>query len=242
VSLDIHGIALESLLQHQGIGSKKQCRQFIKEGLITINDEVCFDPKSKWVPTEIELKIDDQPWLYREHVYLVLNKPAGYECSRSPQHYSTVFSLLPDYFFRRNVQPIGRLDQDTTGLLLLTDQGEWAHRLMSPKCHIEKEYRVYTKHPITVEQIRALKQGVQLKDQEKNSIPSQCIQIDDCILHLSITEGQYHQVKRMIAAAGNRVESLHRFRIGGFRLPDDLSEGLWRDLSDTEKNLLAATL
>jgi 16S rRNA pseudouridine516 synthase len=227
-------LTLESLLQHQGIGSRKQCRHLIQEGFVQINHQRCLEPKSQWNPREIELTIDETPWHYREHIYLVLHKPAGYECSRSPQHHPSVFTLLPDHFLRRNVQPVGRLDQDTTGLLLLTDQGNWAHTLMSPKHHIEKEYRIQTKHPITSTQLDKLCQGVQLKDQALPSLPLKCIQIDTSTLHLTINEGQYHQVKRMIAAAGNRVQTLHRLRIGSFNLPSNLLEGQWKDLTIEE--------
>jgi 16S rRNA pseudouridine516 synthase len=234
--LTIRHQTLEYILQHQGIGSRKACRQLIEAGAVSLEGEVVLDPKHKVEPEQMQLCIDDEPWVYREHVCIVLNKPKGYECSRQPQHYSSVFTLLPAHFIRRAVQPVGRLDQDTTGLLILTDQGKWAHTLMSPKHHVEKEYRVHTKHAITPTQIANLQAGVQLNDQSDVSVPIQCVQFEEHILHLTIAEGQYHQVKRMIAAAGNRVVELHRLRIGQFVLPTNLEIGQWQDLTPEERN------
>ena len=227
-------IHLERLLQSQGLGSRRQCRLLIKDGFVEVNGQICDDPNSQFIPSDIHLKIDGIEWIYRENIHLVLHKPAGYECSRIPQHHSSLFTLLPESFLRRTIQPIGRLDQDTTGLLLLTDQGAWAHALTSPKRHVEKGYRIHTKHPVTEELLHQLRQGVMLKDQTEPSYALHCEQTDSHQLHFTISEGQYHQVKRMIAAAGNRVEQLHRFRIGGFHLPEDLAEGEWRDLTQEE--------
>ena len=167
----------------------------------------------------------------------MLNKPAGYECSRQPRDHPSVFSLLPETLLRRGVQCVGRLDQDTTGLLLFSDDGRFIHDHTSPKKQIGKTYQVSCKHPVTPELVGQLLSGVQLHDEPAPLRARQCRALTEYRLELVINEGKYHQVKRMLAAAGNRVESLHRCAIGGYVLPVDLPVGEWKWL---ETNDLAA--
>jgi 16S rRNA pseudouridine516 synthase len=169
-----------------------------------------------------------QAWRYRPQAYVMLNKPAGYECSRSPRHHAGIFELLPKPLFERGVQPVGRLDEDTTGLLLLADDGPFIHRLISPRHQIAKVYAVTLKHPVTASLVDVLRSGVQLRDETEPTAALACEAIDAHRIHLSLGEGKYHQVKRMVAAAGNRVEALQRIQIGALSLPDDLEVGAWR--------------
>lgn len=227
---------LEKILQSQGFGSRKQCRQLIESGKVTIHGEVCSNPKADININNLEFSVAGKSWQYREKVYLALNKPMGYECSHQPQHHSSVFSLLPAQLIERGIQCVGRLDQDTTGLLLLTDDGTFLQALTHPKKHVAKRYIVTTNRPIIDEQITQLKQGVALRNEQGIYAADDCIQLGENQLVLTIHQGLYHQVKRMIAAVGNHVDALHRDQIGQFKLPDDLTEGQWIYLSDEQVN------
>ena len=137
-------------------------------------------------------------------------------------------------------QAVGRLDQDTTGLILLTDDGQFLHKMNSPRHHVPKTYAVTVRHPIQVGQLQALLEGVVLDDDPRAVRAHACEQVAECALHLTLTQGKYHQVKRMIAAVGNRVEALHRFRIGELVLPAELKAGQWRWLSPAELAMATA--
>ena len=168
----------------------------------------------------------------------MLHKPPGYECSRSPRDHLGVLSLLPEPLRRRGVQPVGRLDQDTTGLLLLTDDGTLIHRLTSPKHHVPKVYEVTTKHAVAADLPALLLAGVQLHDDPLAVKAAACEVTGEFSLRLTLIDGRYHQVKRMVAAAGNRVEALHRSAFGSMVLPADLPPGAWRLLTAPESAAL----
>jgi 16S rRNA pseudouridine516 synthase len=224
-------MVLERILFSQGFGSRRQCRALIADGRVTVAGTPCTDPDCE-IPAQaldaFHFTVDGAPWRYREKAYLALNKPAGYECSREPQHHLSVFGLLPPQLTERGVQCVGRLDQDTTGLLLLSDDGAFVHAFTSPKRKVPKTYLATTRHPIDPTQLDALREGVLLRD-EKQPIKAVVAEARDThLLELSVLEGKYHQVKRMVSAAGNRVERLHRERIGGFALPSTLPEGQWQ--------------
>jgi len=219
---------LERILQSQGFGSRKACRALVRSGRVSLADGVCDDPFIDLEPAGLNFTLDGQAWTYRAQAYVMLNKPAGYECSRSPKHHPSVLSLLPAPLVARGVQPVGRLDEDTTGLLLLTDDGPLIHRLTSPRHQVGKVYEVTTKHAISEGQVAALQTGVQLHDEPGPIAAVACARLSDHLLRLTLAEGKYHQVKRMVAAAGNRVEMLKRVAIGGLVLPADLHPGEWR--------------
>ena len=168
---------------------------------------------------------------------LMLNKPAGYECSRKPQHHPSVLELLPLPLRERGVQPIGRLDADTTGLLLISDDGQLNHILSSARRKVPKVYLATTRHPVDAGQINRLLAGVLLNDEPQPIFAAAAEIAGENLLRLTITEGKYHQVKRMVAAAGNRVEALHREAVGALTLPPGLKPGEWRWLAavDLEK-------
>ena len=186
-------------------------------------------------------------WTYQAKAYLMLHKPAGTECSQKPSTYPSIYTLLPAPLRQRpakgavqGVQAVGRLDQDTTGLLLLTDDGQFIHRMGSPRHHVPKVYEVGARHPVDDRQVQRLLAGVTLDDDPRPVRPAACEQTGERQLRLTLTEGKYHQVKRMVAAAGNRVETLHRSRIGGLALPPDLSPGQWRWLTPADLQALRA--
>ncbi len=225
---------LERVLQSQGFGSRKECRALVRAGRVALESAPCRDPFVEVTPEGLEFRVDGEPWLYREQAYILLHKPPGYECSRSPRDHPGVLSLLPVPLAVRGVQPVGRLDEDTTGLLLLSDDGDFIHRLTSPRRKVVKVYEAVTKHPVDEEQLAALRNGVVLRDAPEAVAASDCERVAERLLRIGVTEGRYHQVKRMVAAAGNRVESLRRVSIGGLELPGDLPEGGWRWLEKAE--------
>lgn len=158
----------------------------------------------------------------------MMHKPLGYECSAKPQYHPSVLDLLPSIYRARGVQPVGRLDVDTSGLLLLTDDGQLIHQLTHPKRYVPKTYRVTTVDPLDETQIKALWQEIALNDEPKPVKAISVQQENDYELLLVIDEGRYHQVRRMLAAVGNRVDKLVRVQMGALRLPDDLPAGQWR--------------
>ncbi|MEW5769206.1 MAG: 16S rRNA pseudouridine(516) synthase [Pseudomonadota bacterium] len=228
---------LERILQSQGFGTRKACRALIRHGAVEVAGRPCDDPFAEFDPEGLAFRVAGADWRYRPKAYLMLNKPSGYECSRSPRHHPGVLSLLPAPLLQRGVQPVGRLDEDTTGLLLLSDDGEFIHRLISPKHKVPKVYEVATKHEIDDAQLAALRGGVQLHDSPEPVAALACEAIGAHSLSLTLGEGRYHQVKRMVAAAGNRVVALRRVRVGGLALPADLAEGEWRwlEAADLER-------
>ncbi|MBB5428217.1 pseudouridine synthase [Paraburkholderia sp. CNPSo 3155] len=225
---------LESILFTQGFGSRRQCRALIGDGRVGIDGAVCTDADADFAVDSgaLRFSVDGVEWPYREHAYLLLNKPVGYECSRDPQHHLSVFSLLPPQFAERGVQCVGRLDQDTTGLLLLSDDGKFVHQFTSPKRKVPKLYVATTRHPLDDAQLAALRDGVLLHGDTKPSAALDAEARDTHTLALTVLEGKYHQVKRMIAASGNRCEALHRERIGGLVLPATLAPGAWQWLDE----------
>ena len=225
------------ILQSQGIGSRRDCVELIRRQQIKVEDLLVTDPEQNFVPDGLQFSVSGTAFEYRPHAYLVLHKPAGYECSQQPRDHPGVFSLLPEYLLRRGVQSVGRLDQDTTGLLLFSDDGRFIHDHTSPKKQIGKTYLVTCKHDFSAALIEQLLAGVQLHDEPAPLHTRHCEALNERRLTLTIQEGKYHQVKRMIAAAGNRVEALHRCAIGGYALPDDLAPGAWKWL--TEHDLVA---
>jgi 16S rRNA pseudouridine516 synthase len=216
------------VLQSQGFGSRKACRLRVRAGHVLVNGAPCNDPDAEVDPAGLELTLDGECWRYRDKVYLVLHKPAGYECSHHPSHHPSVFALLPAPLVTRGVQCVGRLDQDTTGLLLFSDDGQFIHRMISPKKGVAKVYRARCAEAVDDAMLEALRHGVQLNDEPAPIAALACAALDPHTLRLTLAEGKYHQVKRMIAATGNRVEALHREAVGGFALPADLAPGTWR--------------
>ncbi|MDO4433866.1 MAG: 16S rRNA pseudouridine(516) synthase [Alysiella sp.] len=217
-------------LHAQGTDTRKNCQWLIKNGLIEINNITLIDDKTTIDPHQVHsLKIagEEAVIIPLPHYYILLNKPADYETSHKPRNYPSVFSLFPDNLRATDIQAIGRLDADTTGVLLLTNDGAFNHRMTSPKHQVRKIYRVTLKHAADETLCQTLKNGVLLHDDDTLVTASDATLDNPHILILSITEGKYHQVKRMVAAAGNRVEALHRLHFGDWDT-QDLEAGEWR--------------
>ena len=231
---------LEKMLQSQGFGSRKHCQQLIKSATVTVDGQLSIDLKTQIKPrTEMLFTVYGESYQYREKVYIALNKPQGYECSHQPLHHHSVFDLFPEPLLNRGLQCVGRLDQDTTGLLLLTDDGAFLQALTHPRKHVAKVYRVTTVDPVTSVQIETLQRGVELRNEKGLYVASDIMLLDENQLSLTIHQGVYHQVKRMLAAVGNKVQQLHRQQIGNLVL-DDLAEGEWIYLTDAQLMLAKA--
>jgi len=231
---------LEKILQSQGFGSRKQCRLLIDRGQVSVDGETCRDGKVDFAVEDLAFCVSGKSYQYREQVYIALHKPAGFECSHHPQRYRSVFSLFPPELIERGLQSIGRLDQDTTGLLLLTDDGKYLHALTHPRRHVPKRYQMITSDPVSETQINALHVGVELHGETGLFQATDCKLLDEHTLCFTIHQGVYHQVKRMVAAVGNAVESLSRIEMGGLHLSGlSLEPGQWCYLDDRQKQLAA---
>lgn len=219
---------LSQMLFSQGFGTRRECAARILDGQLAIGDQVHDDPDEVIDVQGLHFVIDGQTWPFHERALILLHKPAGFECSTKPRHHPGVLSLLPAPLRTRGVQPIGRLDADTTGLLLLTDDGALIHRLTSPKRHVPKVYEVQCRHAVSEVQRQRLLDGVVLDDDPAPVCAVAAEIVTAQHLRLTLTQGRYHQVKRMLAAVGNRVDALHRSAFGTLVLPADLPAGQWR--------------
>lgn len=235
-------LALQDILFSQGFGTRRVCTGLVQQGWVEVGeDRIRYtEPLETFEEAGLVFWVQGQRWVYHRLAYLLLNKPAGYECSQKPSTYPSVYTLLPGPLRERGggaaagVQAVGRLDQDTTGLLLMSDDGKFIHRMTSPRHHVPKVYEAQVKHPMTPDQVQRLLDGVVLDDDPKPVRAQACEAVSEIHLRLTLTEGKYHQVKRMVAAVGNRVEALHRSAIGSLSLGDELPEGQWRWLSAEE--------
>lgn len=235
---------LDDILFTQGFGTRRACAGLVLSGGVAVGTRICDDPNEDFATTGLTLSVEGVDWPFAERAYLMLNKPSGIECSQRPSAWPSVYSLLPEPLRNRprrgaapGVQAVGRLDQDTTGLLLLSDDGNFIHRMASPKKHVPKVYQITTADPVDSHQVEQLLAGVALDGERAPIRAVACAVVSPLRLDLTLTEGKYHQVKRMLGAVGNRVVQLHRARIGGLNLPDDLPPGQWRWLSADEAAL-----
>ncbi len=234
-------LSLDRILQSQGFGTRKYCRALVDDGDVAINGITQTNYRSTVDTSNLVLTVFDEEWLYRKHVYIALNKPVNIECSRKPSHHPSVLTLLPEQFTWRDVQPVGRLDHDTTGMLLLSDDGPFIHAQSSPKRHVPKIYQAGTHDPVTPELVAQLLAGVKLHDEPAPLAALTCIQRGTHQLEIVLEQGKYHQVKRMLAAAGNHCTTLHRSAIGALTLESlGLAEGEWCYLEQAQLDLLSA--
>lgn len=244
---------MQDILYSQGFGTRRVCAGLVQQGLVQVYMEKeavapvpCVQAATDFVADGLRFRVQGVDWPYYEKAYVLLHKPAGTECSQKPSTYPSIYTLLPSPLRLRpqkaavqGVQAVGRLDQDTTGLLLLTDDGKFIHRMSSPKHHVAKVYEVTVKHPLDERQVSKLLSGVVLDDDPKPVLAAACEAVSPMHLRLTLTEGKYHQVKRMVAAVGNRVEGLHRSQIGGLSLPADLAPGQWKWLTAADLATIA---
>ncbi|SUB58356.1 Ribosomal small subunit pseudouridine synthase A [Phocoenobacter uteri] len=224
---------LDKFIAEQTGLTRSQAVKALKNGWVTVNEKIVKSGSTKITPQDL-VTFDEKPlqWL-EEGQYFMLYKPQGYVCSNDDSEYPTVFDFF-DYPLKGKLHCAGRLDADTTGLVLLTDDGQWSHRITSPKYECEKTYLVTLADPVEPFYEEQLQQGIMLRGEKTPTLPAKLEIIDDYNVNLTISEGRYHQVKRMFATLGNKVEFLHRWRIGNVILDEALQEGEFRMLTPDE--------
>ena len=232
---------LDKIISNLGYGSRKEVKSFAKKGLIEVDGVIVKDNGMLVDPEKSVIKINGEEILYRKYIYLMMNKPDGVISATHDNRDQTVVDLLELDHQIFNPFPVGRLDKDTVGLLLLTNDGELNHRLISPKWHVDKVYYAQIDKEVTESDVEAFKKGIVLDDGYK------CMEAKLEILESSeegseirvtIQEGKYHQVKRMFEAVGKKVTYLKRESFGGLELDEDLEEGEYRELTEEELELL----
>jgi 16S rRNA pseudouridine516 synthase len=231
-------LRLDRILTSQGLASRSEGARLIKKGRVAVNGEVLKSPKEKVETEGLVITLDEVDYPYTEFVYIMLHKPEGYECSDNPKDHTPVKELLSWEHRNREVISAGRLDQDTTGLLLFSDDGKFIHHIASPKHHLPKVYEVQLRDTLTQQGADALLKGVLLDDDPKPATALAVTGVDTTAATLTIDEGRYHQVKRMFAAIGNEVLALHRSSTGELKLSLDLPKGEWRLLNQDDLKLL----
>ena len=231
---------LDKFLCEMNMGTRSQVKVLIRQGLVRVNDLPAKSADMKIDPDLDQVYYKGQLLAYRRYVYYMLNKPAGVVSATRDNTADTVVSLLGDDK-RKDVFPVGRLDKDTTGLLLLTNDGALAHRLLDPKRHVDKVYLVTLEHPLSEADICRLEEGVDIGE-EKLTRPARVEVLDGYHILLSVREGRFHQVKRMLFAVGNGVVQLKRVSFGSLVLDPDLEEGRYRELTEEEIALLNAEI
>ncbi|ODQ00187.1 16S rRNA pseudouridine(516) synthase RsuA [Salinivibrio sp. SS2] len=212
--------------------TRKQAARVLKSEVITVNGEVIKSGAVK-ITDDAEVEFEGQRLMLSGPRYFMMHKPAGVVCSHEDAFNPTVFVLLEEVNAEK-LHIAGRLDADTTGLLLLTDDGQWSHRITSPKHKCDKTYRVWLADPLTDDVAAQFEQGVMLRGEKEETLPATLEKVDECEVLLTIQEGKYHQVKRMFAAVGNRVEALHRESVGPLCLDESLEPGEYRPLTADE--------
>ncbi|GBO84087.1 pseudouridine synthase [Marinobacter salsuginis] len=217
--------------------SRKDAKRAISRGEVTVNEQICKGANTRLAGHERVALFGKLLNLPGER-YLMMNKPAGVVSATTDSDHPTALDLLPSDI-TRNLHIAGRLDADTTGLLLLTTDGKWSHRVTSPRTDCPKTYRVTLSEPLTDAAAQQLERGVELHNDPKPTRPAGVKVLEERIIELTISEGRYHQVKRMLAAVGNHVDALHRLRIGKVELDTALRPGEYRELTPEEKDSLA---
>lgn len=224
---------LDKYLADMGVGSRTRVKQLIKKGLVSVNAVKASDPGMAVRETDT-VECNGSVIGYRDHFYYMLNKPAGIITATKDPSQQTVIDLFPENI-RKRLFPVGRLDKDTVGLLLITDDGDLCHALMAPSHHVDKRYLLRTDAPMTQEDVQAFKDGMELKDgtvfraAELNIDPE-----DNLSATITISEGKYHQIKRMLLARGKEVVYLKRLSVGSLKLDESLKEGEYRELHEDE--------
>ena len=240
----------DDLLFSQGFGTRRICAGLVQQGLVKFDTGMGLQScevtdQSLEVAPGMAYQVQGVDWQFHDKAYVLLHKPAGTECSHKPSVWPSIYSLLPAPLRNRpaktglqGVQAVGRLDQDTTGMLLLSDDGQFIHRMSSPKHHVPKVYQLTTADALDQRAVAQLLAGVVLNDDPKPVRAAACSLTGSHQMQLTLTEGKYHQVKRMLAAVGHLVVGLHRSQIGDMTMPEDLAPGQWRWLSAEDLALL----
>ena len=220
---------IDKIISEQTHYTRKEIKKLISQGKVYVNEEQVKKPEIKYDKTNIQLKINGKEIEIKQHIYLILNKPKGYISATEDKTQKTVLDLVPDKYKNRNLFPAGRLDKDTTGLMIITDDGEFAHNILSPRKHVKKEYEVTIDIPVTTSMIEGFKNGVVLNDGECKTAVLEIT--GEYTANVTITEGRYHQIKRMFGCFGAKVIQLNRICMGNFYLPEELKIGEIKEAS-----------
>lgn len=223
---------IDRILSEQTNYSRKEIKRLVSKGLVLVNGSFVRKSDEKYAEDNISIKINGEEVRVNKHFYLLLNKPKGYVSTTVSDNDKTVIDLVPDKYKTRTLFPAGRLDKDTTGLMLITDDGVFAHNILSPKKHIKKVYEVVIDKEISVEMVNGFRDGVKLNDGECKSALLEKIDTNKCLV--TLTEGRYHQIKRMFGCYKAKVLELKRICMGELYLPSDLGVGEVREVSDEE--------
>ena len=234
---------LDKFLANSGIGTRKEVKIILKKGKIKVNEKIVKDAKMQVDKIKDDVKIEGEKITYKPFVYIMMNKPSGVISATEDGKHKTVIDLLCEKYKNYKVFPVGRLDIDTEGLLLLTNDGVLAHNLLSPKKHVDKKYYVELKEPLTIEKKKILENGIKLEEnfvtkKAKIEIIDKDEDIEVNSVFITISEGKFHQVKRMFKFVENEVLYLKRVKMGKLLLPEDLKLGEYRELSEEEMNLI----
>lgn len=224
---------LDKIISSQFNMSRSIARKVIRYGRVSVSGKVVHDPALAVDPEKNDIEFRGQALVFKEHIYLLLNKPKGVLSASEDKKRETVVDLVPEEFKRNGLFPVGRLDRDTTGLLIITDDGDFAHKVLSPKKNIYKTYRVTLDGNITDEMIEIFKKGVTLADGTLCR-PAVLKPICENVAEIKICEGRYHQIKRMFGTVGLGVNELERISLGKLDLPQNLDYGQCRELSKAE--------
>ena len=223
---------IDKIISEQTHYTRKEIKKLISQGIVYVNDEQVKKPENKYDETKICIKINGKEIEIKKHIYLLLNKPKGYISTTETNSEKTVLDLVPDKYKNRNLFPAGRLDKDTTGLMLITDDGEFAHNILSPRKHVKKEYEVTIDIPVTLTMVEGFKEGVNLNDGECKSADLEIT--GEYTAKVTITEGRYHQIKRMFGCYGAKVIELNRICMGNLYLPKELKLGEIKEATENE--------
>ena len=222
---------LDKFLANMGVGTRSEVKQLLKKGSVKVNQNIVKLPKLHVNPNSDEIMVNDEVVSYIDKVYIMLNKPKGYISATEDELHPTIIDLIPEYA-HLNIFPVGRLDKDTEGLLLVTNDGQFNHEVMNPNKHVSKTYEVYSKHPITQFDIDKFKSGIELSDGKLK--PAILKKVDDYVSHVTIYEGKYQQVKRMFHSIENEVLELKRIKIAQLELDHNLDLGSYRLLTQID--------
>ncbi|MFC7393579.1 pseudouridine synthase [Scopulibacillus cellulosilyticus] len=227
---------IDKLLANMGYGSRKDVKKLLKQGAVIVNECIVKDSKQHVMPDKDEIYVNDEPVIYNEFAYFMLNKPKGVISATEDESQKTVLDLLKPKDAIHHLFPVGRLDKNTTGLLLITNDGQLAHQLLSPKHHVEKTYIAHISGVVTEEDVKYFRKGVKLEDGYV-TLPSQLEIINSAAISevkITITEGKFHQIKRMFLAVGKKVIDLKRLTMGPLVLDEKLKQGEYRPLTKEE--------
>ena len=225
-------IRLDKFLCEMQIGTRSQVKEMIKKGMVTVDREVIKKADYKFDELTVKVYVNEKEISFQKYFYYMLNKPSGVVSATRDHSDKTVLDLLKGAK-GKDLFPVGRLDKDTEGLLLITNDGELSHNLLSPKKHVDKTYLVETAEAVSNEMISTLEKGVDIGE-EHLTLPARVKVLEDKIIELTITEGKFHQVKRMLKAVGNEVVYLKRLSMGNLVLDEKLKLGEFRPLTDLE--------